>query len=122
MAVLAAYPQPDYQNSLTSQVPNSQGLLLTDTDSGVITVGLRRIIHLAATAAPASANRCAVSYTLGLSTGVTAPVPVNSSPFFLGDEGWSIDTGVYDQIRIKNLSFYNGAITMAYSVSILSKF
>lgn len=102
--------------------PNTQGLLATTESSGVITVGAHRILHICASVSPVSSSRCALSYTLGNSTGTVAPTPGASSPFFLGDEGWSIDTGFYDQINLANLSALNGGVTLAYSVSVLSKF
>lgn len=102
--------------------PNIQGVLLTGESSGVITVGQHRIIHIASSVSPAASTRTAISFSLGLSTGTTAATPVATSPFFLGDEGWTIDTGLYDQINLANLATYNGSSTITYSVSILSKF
>lgn len=125
MSVLSVFSQPDYQNSVNTQVAGAQGTMATGTSSGVITVGQRRIIHIAATVSPVGANRCAVSYTLGnsVTTGTTtAPTPTASSPFFLGDEGWTLDTGFYDQINLANVAAYNGAVSLSYSVTILSKF
>jgi hypothetical protein len=125
MATLTAYAQPDYQNSLNSSVSGAQGTLASGTSSGVITVGQRRLLHLSAINTGTTSNRCAISYTLGNSAATgptTAPTPVAASPFFLGDEGWIIDTGFYDQINLANLATYNGASAVADSVSILSKF
>lgn len=125
MATLSAYPQPDYANSLNTSVSGAQGTITTGSQSGIITVGQHRIIHIAACVAPVSASRCAVSFTLGNSVAsgtTTAPNPTSTSPFFLGDEGWTLDTGFYDQINLGNVAAYNGAVTISYSVSILSKF
>jgi hypothetical protein len=102
--------------------PNAVGVLKTTESSGPITVGQHRLIHISGMNTGTQSNRCALSYTMGLSTGTTAPTPTNSSPFVLGDEGWAIDTGFYDQINIANQATYNGAATVQYSVSILSKF
>ncbi len=105
--------------------PNTQGTLLTTESSGPITVGQHRLIHISAKVNTNGANRCAISYTMGNSAatgGTPAPTPVNSSPFLLGDEGYIVDTGMYDQINLATLSAYNGASTIVYSVSLLSKF
>lgn len=125
MATLSAYPQPDYANSLNGSVSGAQGTIATGSQSGVITVGQHRIIHIAACVSPVGANRCALSYTLGNSSATgttTAPNPTAASPFFLGDEGWILDTGFYDQINLGNVAAYNGAVTISYSISVLSKF
>lgn len=119
MATLTSYLQPDYADSLGT---NRQGSLATGISSGPITVGKNRFIHICASVAPISANRCALSYTMGNSTGTTAPTPVSTSPFLLGDEGYTFDTGLYDQINVANLAAYNGAVSMSYSISLLSKF
>lgn len=121
MATITAYLVPDYANSIT--VSGAQGTMATTASSGAITTGKRRIVHISALNIGATTSRCAVRYTLGLSTGTTAPTPTASSPFFLGDEGWTIDLGdLYDQINLANLAADNGANTLAYSVSLMSKF
>jgi hypothetical protein len=121
MATPTGYLVADYANSVT--VAGAQGTLATTVASGVITVGKRRIIHIASLNTTATSSRCALRYTLGISTGTNAPTPTASSPFFLGDEGWSIDMGdLYDQINLANLAADNGASSVAYSISIMSKF
>src|SRR6266478_9086268 len=123
MATLTSYTILDYADDLLH--PATQGTLLTGTSSGPITVGQHRLIHISAKVNTNGANRCAISYTMGNSAatgGTPAPTPVNSSPFLLGDEGYIVDTGMYDQINLATLSAYNGASTIVYSVSLLSKF
>lgn len=123
MAILTSYTQLDYTDSVGH--PTTQGTLTTGTSSGVITVGKYRLIHISAKVNTNGANRCALSFTLGNSaaTGTApAPTPTASSPFFLGDEGYIVDTGLYDQINLANIAAYNGAVTVVYSISLLSKF
>ncbi len=126
MATMTAFLTPDYANSVSvtnaTAVLGSAGAGLTTT-AAPLTFGKRRILHIAALSQSTS-SRCAVSYTLGLSTGTTAPTPVTTSPFFMGDEGWTIDFGdVYDQIQLGNDGTKNGgANAIAYSISVMSKF
>ena len=121
MATMTAYLTPDYANTIT--VTGSAGLLATTTSSGVIVVGKRRLLHLSALNTGSTTSRCALRFTLGLSTGVVAPAPTSTSPFFLGDEGWMIDTGdLYDEINLANLAADNGANSLAYSIVIMSKY
>lgn len=123
MATVSSYPQLDYADS--TNITLAQGSLATGVSSGVITVGQHRLIHVSACVRPVTANRSTISYTLGNSaaTGSTpAPTPTASSPFLLGDEGYVIDTGFYDQINLANIAVYNGANSLSYSLSILSKF
>jgi hypothetical protein len=120
MATLTAILTPDFTNS--GQITGAQGTVASGASTGVITVGKRRILHLSAII-PTGSGRCALSYTLGLSTGTTAPTPTNSSPFFMGDEGWTIDTGEsFDQINFFNSASYNSAVTISYSISVMSKY
>jgi len=122
MGVLTAFPTPDYENSVS--ISGAQGTLLTGTSSGVIAVGQHRLIHISATVVPVNTSRNCISYTFGNSaaTGTTpAPTPTASSPFLLGDEGYVVDTGFYDQNNLANIAAYNGAVSLAYSISLLSK-
>lgn len=128
MATVTAFLVPDYAN--TTSVANTTGSITTPV-SGVsaaitLTFGKRRLLHIAALNIGATANRCAISYTLGLSTGTTAPAPTTTSPFFMGDEGFTIDLGdLYDQIAIASDQAKNGQTgspNVAYSVSVMSKF
>ncbi len=123
MATLTSYTILDYADDLLH--PATQGTLLTGTSSGVITVGQHRLIHISAKVNTNGANRCGISYTLGnsVATGTTlAPTPTASSPLFLGDEGYIVDTGLYDQINLANIAAYNGAVTIVFSISLVSKF
>lgn len=122
MATLTGFWIPDFANTVAPVAGTTTGSLATGTSSGVITVGQRRLLHISAAVAPTSASRCVLSYTLGSSAGPNAPTPGAASPFFLGDEGWVIETGQYNQINLANIAAYNGAVTISYSVSILSKF
>jgi len=124
VATITAFLQPDYQNSVS--VANSTGTLASGaggiTAGAALTFGKRRLLHIAALNSTTS-SRCAVSYTLGLSTGTLAVAPTTTSPFFMGDEGWTIDQGdLYDQIRLGNDSAKNGNLAINYSISIMSKF
>lgn len=113
--ITASFIGPDGGSALT-------GTLGSGATSGALTVGQHRLLHISSSVSPTSSSRCAVSYTLGLSSGTMAAPPTSSSPFFLGDEGWIIDTGFYDQINLANIAAYNGVVTISYSVTILSKF
>lgn len=126
MATTTAFLVPDYANTVS--VTNSTAILTAGSPgvgvSAALTFGKRRILHIAALNTAAQSSRCAVSYTLGLSTGTTAPSPATTDPFFMGDEGLTIDLGdVYDQIRLGNDSTKNAnGATFAYSISVMSKF
>ena len=121
MATMTAFLVPDYANTIS--VTNSTAVLTQNTSTAALTYGKRRLLHIAAMNTSAQANRGAVVYTLGLSTGTTAPAPASTDPFFMGDEGLTIDLGdFYDQIRLYNDSAKNGAASLAYSISVMSKF
>src|ERR1700752_197753 len=127
MATVTAFLQTDYANSVS--VSNSTAVLTAGSPGGgataaPLTYGKRRILHIVAMNTGTQSNRCAVSYTLGLSTGTTAPTPTSSSPFFMGDEGLTIDLGdLYDQLQLAHDSTKNGnASTVAYSISVMSKY
>ncbi len=126
MSTMTAFLVPDYANTVS--VTNSTALLTAGSpglgSSAALTFGKRRILHISAMNTSAQANRCAVTYTLGLSTGTVAPAPATTDPFFMGDEGLTIDLGdVYDQIRVSNDSTKNGnGTTIVYSISVMSKF
>jgi hypothetical protein len=127
MATVTAFLQPDYANTVS--VTNSTAILTAGspgvgTTASPLTFGKRRILHISAINTGTQSNRAAVSYTLGLSTGITAPTPTATSPFFMGDEGFTIDLGdLYDQLQLGNDSTKNGnASTVAYSISVMSKF
>jgi hypothetical protein len=123
MATYTSIWTPDYSNSIAPLAGTPTGTIATGASSGVITVGKRRIIHIVGINVTTPANLTAVSYTMGLSTGTVAANPVATSPFFTCDEGFTIDTGdMYDQINLGNVAAYNGAITLAYSITIFSKF
>lgn len=126
MATATAFLTPDYANSVS--VSNATAAL-AGTASGLVTTaapltfGKRRLLHIAALNTGTTSARCAISYTLGLSTGTTAPTPVTTSPFFMGDEGFTIDLGdLYDQIQLGNDNAKNGNTAIAYSISVMSKF
>lgn len=126
MATATAFLTPDYANSVT--VSNATAAL-AGTASGLtttaapLTFGKRRILHIAALNTGSLSSRCAISYTLGLSTGTTAPTPITTSPFFMGDEGFTIDLGdLYDQIQLGNDNAKNGNTAVAYSISVMSKY
>lgn len=127
MATATAFLTPDYANS--ASVSNSTAAIASAGASGIavtaaLTFGKRRLLHIAALNTSSVSNRCAVSYTLGLSTGTTAPTPTTNDPFFMGDEGLTLDLGdAYDQIRLGNDVAKNGAnVNTAYSISVMSKF
>ncbi|SRR6266446_5677241 len=121
MSTMTAFLVPDYANTVS--VTNSTAILTQNTSTAALTFGKRRILHISGMNTSSQANRGAVSYTLGLSTGTTAPAPGSTDPFFMGDEGLTIDLGdVYDQIRLYNDSSKNGASSLAYSISVMSKF
>jgi len=126
MATMTAFLTPDYANSVS--VSNSAAAIAGGASgiasTAALTYGKRRLLHIAALNTSSTSSRCAVSYTLGLSTGTTAPAPLTSSPFFMGDEGLTIDLGdLYDQIRLGNDTAKNGAnVNIAYSISVMSKF
>lgn len=121
MASFTSVWVPDYANTVS--IAATTAILATATASGPITVGKRRLLHIVAIDVTTVANLVAVSFTMGLSTGTTAPSPVAASPFFISNEGLIIDTGdLYDQINIGNLAAYNAAASLAYSITILSKF
>lgn len=127
MATMTAFLTPDYANTVS--VVNGTAILaipgggLITTTAAPLSYGKRRILHVAALNTTTTSSRCAVSYTLGLSTGTTAPTPTTNSPFFMGDEGLTIDLGdFYDQIQLGNDNNKNGASALAYSISVMSKF
>ena len=126
MATLKAVLTPDYANSIT--VTNATASLAgvgsgLSTTAAPLTFGKRRILHIVALNTGTTANRCVLNYTLGLSTGTTAPTPVIGSPFFLGDEGWTIDLGdCYDQIQLGNAFANNGNTAVAYSITVMCKY
>jgi hypothetical protein len=127
MSTMTAFLTPDYANTVS--VSNTTAILTAGspgvgTTASPLTFGKRRILHIAAMNTGTQSNRASVSYTLGLSAGTTAPTPTATSPFFMGDEGWTIDLGdMYDQIQLGNDSTKNGsASTVAYSVSVMSKY
>jgi hypothetical protein len=127
MATVTAFLTPDYANS--ASVSNSTAVLTAGspgvgTTAGPLTYGKRRLLHVSALNTGTLSNRCALSYTLGLSTGTTAPTPTATSPFFMGDEGLILDLGdLYDQVQLGNDSTKNGnATTVAYSISVMSKY
>jgi len=123
---MKAFLTPDYTN--TASVSNSTATIAAGSPgigvTAALTFGKRRILHIAALNTSATSSRCAVSYTLGLSTGTTAPSPATTDPFFMGDEGFTIDLGdIYDQIRLGNDSTKNAnATVIAYSISVMSKY
>lgn len=126
MSTATAFLTPDYANSVS--VSNATAALAgvassLSTTAAPLTFGKRRILHIAALNTGTTSARCAVSYTLGLSTGTTAPTPLTTSPFFMGDEGWTIDLGdMYDQIQLGNDFAKNGNTGISYSISVMSKF
>jgi hypothetical protein len=122
MATMTAYLTPDYANTVS--VSAATGTIVASTPTGVITVGKRRILHISAMNTNSQSSRCAVRYTLGLSTGTAAASPTTSSPFFLGDEGWTIDTGdLYDQLNFNQFVADNGTgAAIIYSITIMSKY
>jgi hypothetical protein len=127
MATMTAFLVPDYTNTVsvsnTTASLAAPGAGLITTTAAPLTFGKRRILHIVAINTTANNSRAAVSYTLGLSTGVTAPTPTTSSPFFMGDEGITIDLGdSFDQIQLGNDNNKNGAAAVAYSVSVMAKF
>lgn len=125
MATATAYLTPDYQNTIS--VTGNSGTLAANTTTGVIVFGKRRILHIAAlnTTASGQVNRCVMNYTLGNSvTGAVAPAPVATSPFFTGDEGFTIDLGdSYDSIQLGNFTALNGSGSqVSYSISLMCKY
>lgn len=126
MATPTAYLTPDYQNSIS--VANSTATLAANTTTaGPLVFGSRRILHISAlnTTASGQTNRCAVNFTLGNSkTGAPAATPTATSPFLLGDEGFTVDLGdLYDSIQLGNFTANNGAGTqVTYSIIVMSKF
>jgi len=111
VSTVTAFLLPDYANTVS--VSNTTAILTAGSpglgSSAALTFGKRRILHIVAMNTSSQANRCAVTYTLGISTGTTAPAPATTDPFFMGDEGLTIDLGdCYDQIRLSNDSTKNG--------------
>lgn len=118
MATVTAVFVPDYANTIT--VSSNEGTLTNGSVSGAITLGAHRLFMLSAkdTTTPSSISQ--ISFTMGLSTGTTAPSPTASSPFFSLTQNLVFDTGMYDQINLGN--FHNATDSIDYSIVLLSKF
>lgn len=118
MATITAVFVPDYANTVT--VANTEGTLTNGSVSGPITLGAHRLFMLSAkdTTTPASISQ--IAFTMGLSSGTTAPSPTSSSPFFSLTQSLIFDTGMYDQINLGN--FHNATDSIDYSIVLLSKF
>lgn len=125
MATITGYLTPDYDGTLA--VTGSVGTIATTAATGAIVVGKHRImrIYLNRQTSPSNANeKFTVRFTMGNSvTGHTAPTPTSSSPFITTDNIAEIDTGdAYDSINLANLAADNSAITLGYTVLLMSKF
>lgn len=120
MATMAATYTPDFPGS---QATGLVGTIATTANTGVIQIGKYRLFKIVVSVQPIAATAPILRFTLGISTGTTAPTPVATSPFVLGSGENIFETnGSYDQINLANLAADNGAVTVAYTILPLSKF
>ena|SRR5258708_5810171 len=124
MSTLAGILVPDYAGSLATGLT---GTIATGASTGVIQLGKYRLFQVSflISGAPAvpSSNVLALRFTLGISTGTTAPTPTAASPMFINYHETIYElNAAYDQINLANLSTDNGALTLNYSLLPLAKF
>ena len=118
MATISASYIPDYTTSQTT------GFVATTVTNGTATAALTlgkfrlfKVIFCGSTAGP---NNLSLRFTLGLSTGTTAPVPTTSSPFILNNQENVFEMGSeFDQIRFANL---DNAASINYTLLPIVKF
>ncbi len=120
MATFQSVWTPNYQDS--KAIANLTGTLATTASTGPLTVGKSRIIRIFAFAATTAPVPVSLRYSLGISTGTTAPTPTAAMPFFFTNQVIEIELGSnYDQINFTNLAADNGAVTLNYSISVMSR-
>jgi X-X-X-Leu-X-X-Gly heptad repeat protein len=119
MATMAAVFTIDYANTAT--LTNGTGTLASGVASGIIQLGKHRVYQISVKDTTTAASISQISFTAGNSAGTVAPAPTGSSPFLSVTQSLVFDTGEeYDQIQLAN--FHNGADSIDYSVTVLSKF
>jgi hypothetical protein len=119
VATITGIFQIDYANTIT--VTGNEGTLAASASSGVIQLGKRRLFMVSVKDTTTPASNAQISFTFGLSTGITAPAPVAGSPFWSVSQSLVFDTGdIYDQLQLAN--FHNGADSVDYSLVLLSKY
>ena len=125
MATVTGFLTPDYDGIIA--IPACTGTIATASSTGAIVLGKRRLfrIYIARVTTPSNANeKFILRFTLGNSvTGHAATTPTSSSPMITTDALDIYDIGeAYDSINLANLAADNTAITLAYSIVLLSKF
>jgi hypothetical protein len=125
MSTYASIWSPDLTQSagVSTPITNSVGSLATTTSSGVIQLGKHRLIRISFMVTPAAATIVGLRITFGLSTGTTAATPAATSMLLTNNQEIIFDTGeTFDQMQLTNLAADNGSVTIAYTVTPLSKF
>lgn len=125
MATVTGFLTPDYDGIVA--IPAATGTIATGATTGAIVLGKRRLfrIYISRITTPSNANeKFILRFTLGNSvTGHAAATPTSSSPMITTDALDIYDTGdSYDSINLANLAADNSAITIGYSIVLMSKF
>lgn len=125
MSTYASVWSPDLTQAagVSTPITNSVATLATTASSGIIQLGKHRLIRISFMVIPASASIVGLRATFGLSSGTTAGTPTAVSMLLTNNQEIVFDTGeTFDQMQLTNLAADNGAVSIAYAVTPLSKF